>query len=118
MALTAVGLRVTGQVVGAVEIARRIMGGPQAIESQNQGYQNGGGNGTQMSQAHGGISAEEQHLADELASAIYSNTNKDVQAAVIRFLIAFLPTDAKSRNLRRRHPGQTALKLYCTWPLY
>jgi len=110
MALTAVGLRVTGQVVGAVEIARRIMGGPQPSDQQGQSYQNGGGNGgTQMSQGHGGISAEEQHLADELASAIYSNTNKDVQAAVIRFLIAFLPIDARSRSIRRKNPGQTAL---------
>lgn len=112
MALTAVGLRVTGQVVGAVEIARRIMGGPQGADQQGQGYQNGGNGppGHQMAHTQSDMSSEEQELADELASAIYSNTNKDVQAAVIKFLVAFLPTDSRSRSFsRRKHSGQTAL---------
>lgn len=107
MALTAVGLRVTGQVVGAVEIARRIIGGPQGHDPnlEQGGFSNGSG-----TQVQAGISVEEQHLADELASAIYSNTTKDVQAAVIKFLGAFLPTDYVSRSLyRRNRPDQTAL---------
>jgi hypothetical protein len=89
MALTAVGLRVTGKVVGAVEIARRIMSAPGAgQETEPQASQ-----------------APYRELADELAKTVYSNGPKDTQSAILKFLAAFV---APSRSGRRKQ-SQAAL---------
>lgn len=95
MALTAVGLRVTGKVVGAVEIARRIMSAPGAGQETEP----------QASQAPYRDLHKEQELADELAKTVYSNGPKDTQSAILKFLAAFV---ASSRSGRRKH-SQAAL---------
>lgn len=88
MALTAVGLRVTGKVVGAVEIARRIMSAPGAGEAEPQAP----------------YRPKEQELADEFAK-VYANGPKDTQSALLKFLAAFV---APSRSGRRKQ-SQAAL---------
>ncbi|KAJ9094687.1 hypothetical protein QFC21_005844 [Naganishia friedmannii] len=105
MALTAVGLRVTGKVVGAVEIARRIMSAPGA-----------GHEGADMSQAQqqnmnyqrADMSHQEQELADELAKTVYSTTS-DTQSAILKFLSAFVTGHGGEHGSRRRRQSQAAL---------
>lgn len=104
MALTAVGLRVTGKVVGAVEIARRIMSAPGAGHEgadTTQGQQN-------MNYQRGDMSHQEQELADELAKTVYSTTS-DTQSAVLKFLSAFVTGPNGEHGSRRRRQSTAAL---------
>lgn len=94
MALTAVGLRVTGKVVGAVEIARRIMSAPGAGQETDVP-------GGQYRDMH-----KEQELADELAKTVYSSGPRDTQTAILKFLAAFV---APAHGSRRRKHSQAAL---------
>lgn len=98
MALTAVGLRVTGKVVGAVEIARRIMSAPGAGQEE---------------QPYRADSAKEQELADELAKTV--RTAQDTQSAILKFLAAFVaPSRRKHSQTALNHvnsEGQTLLHL-------
>lgn len=105
MALTAVGLRVTGQVVGAVEIARRIVGTPHN-EGAGQNH-----DGTQQNGNQTNLSMHQEQLATELANVVYSHENKDTQGAVIKFLTAFLPMQGGASKQRL---GQTALNHHST----
>ncbi len=114
MALTAVGLRVTGKVHGAVEIARRIMSAP---DGQNG---NGGSQGTntgQQQQQHSAqhpdamaAEADEERLAEELARSIYSGNRLDFETAIIRFLGAFIQGFGNPRvEGKRRGPRMAAV---------
>lgn len=98
MALTAVGLRVTGKVVGAVEIARRIMSAPGAGQEE---------------QPYRADSVKEQELADELAKTVRGA--QDTQSAILKFLAAFVvPSRRKHSQTALNHvnsEGQTLLHL-------
>jgi hypothetical protein len=104
MALTAVGLRVTGKVVGAVEIARRIMSAPGA---GHEGAETGQGQQNTHYQ-RGDMSYQEQELADELAKTVYSTTS-DTQSAILKFLSAFVTGPNGEHGSRRRKQSQAAL---------
>ncbi len=114
MALTAVGLRVTGKVHGAVEIARRIMSTPQGGDGNGQ-QQISNGNGNQLQGNALDIpvpvrSLTEGDLADELARSVYSGSKQDSEAAIIRFLDAFMPGFSRqSSDLKRRHARNAAV---------
>lgn len=96
MALTAVGLRVTGKVVGAVEIARRIMSAPQA------GADSGLGGGTSNGSG-------QQQRGSEIAEAFklyQKGDSADPQTAIIGFLRTFLFDSGRATQSRR---GKIAL---------
>lgn len=119
MALTAVGLRVTGKVVGAVEIARRIMSAPQTGADSALG--NGGaslsGGGQQQQQ-------QQQQRGSEIAQAFKRYQNGDAldpQTSIIGFLRTFLFDSGRATQSRRgkialnhvSQEGQSMLHVAC-----
>lgn len=113
MALTAVGLRVTGKVHGAVEIARRIMSAPEGQNGNGDSQGMNGGQQQQHSVQHPDVlaaTADDERLAEDLARSIYSGSRQEFETAIIRFLGAFIQGFGNPRlEGRRKGPRMTAV---------